>query len=226
MRILLVEDSYKLADTLSTTLQKEHYQVDIAYDGVKGYECAASGIYDVAILDLMLPKMTGYEVLLKLRQEKNQLPILILSAKSQLDDKVQAFEYGADDYLTKPFEAKELLMRIKAISRRTGEIQTEILEFGDLQLNLNTCQIINSTTKQSIKIVGKEFQMLEYLLRNKNQVVSREQIAEKVWGYDTTAEYNNVEVYVSFLRKKLSFIHTTTAIRSVRGVGYTLEAPL
>ncbi len=223
MRLLLVEDSYMLADTLASTFQKEHYIVDIAYDGEQGYEYASSGIYDVAVLDLMLPKMSGYEVLRKLREEGNALPILILSAKCELDDKIQAFEYGADDYLTKPFEAKELLMRLRAITRRRGAVELSSLSCGNLRLNLNNCEITNCDTAQSVKLGGKEFQLLEYLLRNQNQVMTREQIIQKIWGYDTNTEYNNVEVYVSFLRKKMTFIASNTRIRAVRGVGYSLE---
>ena len=185
---------------------------------------ASSGIYDAAVLDLMLPKLNGYEILKKLRQEKNQIPILILSAKSELDDKVLAFEYGADDYLTKPFETKELLMRILAISRRKGEIQGNILSCGNLNLDLRTCEITNADTKHSVQLAGKEFQLMEYFLNNQNQIISREQIIERIWGFDSNSEYNNVEVYVSFLRKKIAFIHANMRIRAIRGIGYTVEA--
>lgn len=224
MRVLLVEDSYNLADTLSSALQREHYIVDVAYDGQQGYEYAASGIYDAAILDLMLPKLNGYEVLARLRRDKSPLPVLILSAKSELDDKLKGFEYGADDYLTKPFETKELVARLQAISRRKGEIQEEILSCGNLQLNRSTCVLSNPESGKQVVVGGKEFQLMEYLLTNQNLVVSKEQIAEKIWGYNNGSEYNNVEVYVSFLRKKMSFINSDTRIRAVRGLGYTLEA--
>lgn len=224
MNVLLVEDSYILADTLASALKQEHFIVDVAYNGLDGYDMASSGIYDAAVLDLMLPQLNGYEVLKKLRQDKNPLPILILSAKSELDDKVLAFEYGADDYLTKPFETKELVMRILAISRRKGEIQGNILSCGNLNLDLRTCEITNSDTRQSVQLAGKEFQLMEYLLHNQNQIVSREQIVERIWGFDSNSEYNNVEVYVSFLRKKIAFIHANIRIRAVRGIGYTVEA--
>lgn len=224
MNVLLVEDSYMLADTLVSALKQEHFMVDVAYNGLDGYDMASSGIYDVAVLDLMLPQLNGYEILKKLRQEKNSIPILVLSAKSELDDKVLAFEYGADDYLTKPFEIKELIMRILALSRRKGEVQGNVLNCGNLNLDLRTCTMTNSETQQSVQLAGKEFQLMEYFLNNQNQIISREQIIERIWGFNSNSEYNNVEVYVSFLRKKISFIHANMRIRAVRGIGYTAEA--
>lgn len=224
MNVLLVEDSYMLADTLVSALKQEHFMVDVAYNGLDGYDMASSGIYDVAVLDLMLPQLNGYEVLKKLRQKKNSIPILVLSAKSELDDKVLAFEYGADDYLTKPFEIKELIMRILALSRRKGEVQGNVLSCGNLNLDLRTCTMTNSETQQSVQLAGKEFQLMEYFLNNQNQIISREQIIERIWGFNSNSEYNNVEVYVSFLRKKISFIHANMRIRAVRGIGYTAEA--
>ena len=224
MNVLLVEDSYMLADTLVSALKQEHFMVDVAYNGLDGYDMASSGIYDAAVLDLMLPQLNGYEILKKLRQEKNSIPILVLSAKSELDDKVLAFEYGADDYLTKPFEIKELIMRILALSRRKGEVQGNVLSCGNLNLDLRTCTMTNSETQQSVQLAGKEFQLMEYFLNNQNQIISREQIIERIWGFNSNSEYNNVEVYVSFLRKKISFIHANMRIRAVRGIGYTVEA--
>ena len=224
MNVLLVEDSYMLADTLVSALKQEHFMVDVAYNGLDGYDMASSGIYDVAVLDLMLPQLNGYEVLKKLRQKKNSIPLLVLSAKSELDDKVLAFEYGADDYLTKPFEIKELIMRILALSRRKGEVQGNVLNCGNLNLDLRTCTMTNSETQQSVQLAGKEFQLMEYFLNNQNQIISREQIIERIWGFNSNSEYNNVEVYVSFLRKKISFIHANMRIRAVRGIGYTVEA--
>ena len=224
MNVLLVEDSYMLADTLVSALKQEHFMVDVAYNGLDGYDMASSGIYDVAVLDLMLPQLNGYEVLKKLRQKKNSIPILVLSAKSELDDKVLAFEYGADDYLTKPFEIKELIMRILALSRRKGEVQGNVLNCGNLNLDLRTCTMTKSETQQSVQLAGKEFQLMEYFLNNQNQIISREQIIERIWGFNSNSEYNNVEVYVSFLRKKISFIHANMRIRAVRGIGYTVEA--
>lgn len=226
MRILVVEDNLRLADTLADALRAENYMVDIANDGLQGYEDAASGIYDILILDLMLPKMNGYEVLSSLRSDGNHIPVLILSARSELDDKLQGFRVGADDYVTKPFEIEELIMRIQAITRRriSQEIDMQFLRVGDLAFDNNTCEISNINTGKSMKISGKEMQLCEFLLINQNQVLEKEQIATKIWGYDSNAEYNNVEVYISFLRRKFQHLQVNTRIRAVRGVGYILEA--
>lgn len=226
MRILVVEDNLRLADTLADALRAENYMVDIANDGLQGYEDAASGIYDILILDLMLPKMNGYEVLSSLRSDGNHIPVLILSARSELDDKLQGFRVGADDYVTKPFEIEELIMRIQAITRRriSQDIDKQFLRAGDLAFDNNTCEISNINTGKSMKISGKEMQLCEFLLINQNQVLEKEQIATKIWGYDSNAEYNNVEVYISFLRRKFQHLQVNTRIRAVRGVGYILEA--
>lgn len=225
MRILVVEDNLRLADTLADALRAENYMVDIANDGLQGYEDAASGIYDILILDLMLPKMNGYEVLSSLRSDGNHIPVLILSARAELDDKVQGFRVGADDYVTKPFEIEELIMRIQAITRRriSQDINMQFLRAGDLAFDNNTCEISNINTGKSMKISGKEMQLCEFLLINQNQVLEKEQIATKIWGYDSNAEYNNVEVYISFLRRKFQHLQVNTRIRAVRGVGYILE---
>ena len=226
MRILVVEDNLRLADTLADALRAENYMVDIANDGLQGYEDAASSIYDILILDLMLPKMNGYEVLSSLRSDGNHIPVLILSARSELDDKLQGFRVGADDYVTKPFEIEELIMRIQAITRRriSQDIDKQFLRAGDLAFDNNTCEISNINTGKSMKISGKEMQLCEFLLINQNQVLEKEQIATKIWGYDSNAEYNNVEVYISFLRRKFQHLQVNTRIRAVRGVGYILEA--
>ncbi len=226
MRILVVEDNLRLADTLADALRAENYMVDIANDGLQGYEDAASDIYDILILDLMLPKMNGYEVLSSLRSDGNHIPVLILSARSELDDKLQGFRVGADDYVTKPFEIEELIMRIQAITRRriSQDIDMQFLRAGDLAFDNNTCEISNINTGKSMKISGKEMQLCEFLLINQNQVLEKEQIATKIWGYDSNAEYNNVEVYISFLRRKFQHLQVNTRIRAVRGVGYILEA--
>lgn len=225
MRILVVEDNLRLADTLADALRAENYMVDIANDGLQGYEDAASGIYDILILDLMLPKMNGYEVLSSLRSDGNHIPVLILSARSELDDKLQGFRVGADDYVTKPFEIEELIMRIQAITRRriSQDIDMQFLRAGDLAFDNNTCEISNINTGKSMKISGKEMQLCEFLLINQNQVLEKEQIATKIWGYESNAEYNNVEVYISFLRRKFQHLQVNTRIRAVRGVGYILE---
>lgn len=223
MRILIVEDSYSLADTLQTALKNENYIVDAVFDGSDGYEYGRTGIYDIIILDLMLPKMDGYQVIKKLKDEKVYTPILILSAKSELDDKVKGFEVGADDYLTKPFEIKELIMRVNAIVKRNYNLQSQNLTCNNMSLDLKSCKMINTDTGKSIRISGKELQLLEMLLYNQRQVLTKEQITEKIWGYYSNAEYNNVEVYVSFIRRKLKQLNCNVTINSVRGVGYSLE---
>lgn len=223
MRILVVEDSLRLADTLSEALTKAGYTVDVVNDGREGYENAVSGIYDIVILDLMLPTMNGYEVLAAIRREGQEVPVLILTAKTELEDKVEGFTLGADDYVTKPFEMRELLVRIQAIVRRRGTQEIMSLQAGNLELNTMACELKNSESGRSMKIAGKEMQLLEFFLLNQNQVLEKEQIATKIWGYESNAEYNNVEVYVSFLRKKFKNLHVNVGIRAVRGIGYIME---
>ena len=223
MRILVIEDSIRLADTISDALKKENYLVDSVYDGLSGYDNAASDIYDIVILDLMLPKMNGYDVLSKLRKTGHNVPVIILSAKTELEDKLLGFMNGADDYVTKPFEIQELLMRIQAICRRNLNQNPSLLQEGNLLLDLYSCELKNSDTEKSMKISGKELQLLEFFLINHNQVLEKEQITTKIWGYDSDAEYNNVEVYVSFLRRKFKHLKINVNIRSIRGIGYILE---
>ena len=223
MRVLVIEDSMRLADTISDALQRDNFLVDLAYDGQTGYDYAMSNIYDIVLLDVMLPKMNGYEVLSKLRNNGCNVPVLILTAKTELDDKIQGFTAGADDYVTKPFEIQELLMRIHAICRRHTNQNSNLLQLGNLLLNINSCELKNSETKKSMKISGKELQLLEFFLINKNQVLEKEQITTKIWGFDSDAEYNNVEVYVSFLRRKFKHLKINVNIRVIRGVGYILE---
>lgn len=223
MRILVIEDSIRLADTISDALKKENYLVDSVYDGLSGYDNAASDIYDIVILDLMLPKMNGYDVLSKLRKTGHNVPVIILSAKTELEDKLLGFMNGADDYVTKPFEIQELVMRIQAICRRNLNQNPSLLQEGNLLLDLDSCELKNSDTEKSMKISGKELQLLEFFLINHNQVLEKEQITTKIWGYDSDAEYNNVEVYVSFLRRKFKHLKINVNIRSIRGIGYILE---
>ena len=223
MRILVIEDSIRLADTISDALKKENYMVDSVYDGLSGYDNAASDIYDIVILDLMLPKMNGYDVLSKLRKTGHNVPVIILSAKTELEDKLLGFMNGADDYVTKPFEIQELLMRIQAICSTTLNQNPSLLQGGNLLLDLDSCELKNSDTEKSMKISGKELQLLEFFLINHNQVLEKEQITTKIWGYDSDAEYNNVEVYVSFLRRKFKHLKINVNIRSIRGIGYILE---
>ncbi len=223
MRILVVEDSPRLADTLSEALTRAGYTVDIAGDGQEGYENAVSGIYDIVILDLMLPRMSGREVLAAIRKDGQEVPVLILSAKTELEDKLEGFSLGADDYVTKPFEMRELLMRIQAIVRRRGAQEIVSLRAGNLELDTMSCELRNSDSGSSMKIAGKEMQLLEYFLLNQNQVLDRDRIATKIWGYESNAEYNNVEVYVSFLRKKFKYLRANVGIKAVRGIGYRME---
>lgn len=223
MRILIVEDEYSLADALREILKKEKYTVDIATDGQEGLYQALTGIYDAIVLDVMLPEMNGFQVLDNLRKEGIETPVLMLTAKGEVDDKVRGLDYGADDYMTKPFQTKELLARLRAVTRRKGEIESNIMSFGDLELNTSIGEISCKTTGKSMKLGVKEFQLLEFLLKNKNQIITKEQIVEKLWGLDSDSEYNNAEVYVSFTRKKIKFIGSNVAIKAVRGLGYTLE---
>ena len=223
MKILVIEDSIRLADTIAEALQNENYQVDTAHDGLTGYEHASTGIYDMIILDLMLPKMNGYEVLSSLRKDGQNVPVLILSAKTELDDKIQGFTTGADDYMTKPFEIRELLMRIQATSRRSNHQDTSHPVVGNLSYDPATCEICNTQTGKSVQISGKEMQLLEFFMNNCNQVLEKNQITTKIWGFDSNAEYNNVEVYVSFLRRKFHHLQVNVTIRAIRGVGYIME---
>ena len=220
MKILVIEDSVRLADTIAEALQNENYAVDIANDGQIGYEHASTGIYDMIILDLMLPKMNGYEVLSALRRDGDNVPVLILSAKTELDDKIQGFTTGADDYMTKPFEIRELLMRIQAISNHQDTSHPVV---GNLSYDPATCEICNTQTQKSVQVSGKEMQLLEFFMNNCNQVLEKNQITTKIWGFDSNAEYNNVEVYVSFLRRKFHHLQVNVTIRAIRGVGYIME---
>ena len=205
MRILVVEDELHLSEALSHILKKNNYTVDVANDGETGLDNALSGIYDVIVLDIMLPKMDGITVLKTLRSEGFDTPVILLTAKNEISDKVLGLDSGADDYLAKPFNTEELLARIRALGRRRGEIvsNTNTISYGDITL--------------------KESELLEHLMLHKEMVCSKEQIIEKLWGFDSEAESNHVEVYISFLRKKLAFVHSKVSINTVRGVGYTLS---
>lgn len=223
MRLLLVEDEKFLAEPLQHILEKEHYTVDWVDDGIDGLDYAVSGIYDVILMDVMLPGMNGFEVVQKIRKEGIQTPILMLTAKSEIKDRVTGLDMGADDYLPKPFSTEELLARVRALSRRGGAIESpnETLSFGDLVLLPRELKL--SSGSKEIALTLKESAMLEYFIRQKGAVLSKEQLIEKVWGYDTEVEHNNVEVYISFLRKKLKHLQSTCVINTIRGMGYTLE---
>lgn len=222
MRILIIEDEYSLADAISEILKKEKFNVDIVTDGQEGEFEALTDIYDLIILDVMLPGKNGYEILKTLRKENIKTPVIMLTAKSELENKLEGLENGADDYITKPFHMKELIARVKVILKRSTDVQEiDIIEYEDLKLNLNTCNL--QCKENSIVINGKELELLQILLLNKNQVVSREMIANKIWGYYNDAEYNNVEVYMSFIRKKLKALKSRVKIKAVRGIGYKME---
>ena len=223
MRLLLIEDEEGFAEALCASLKMEHYITDWAKDGEEGLNLGLSGVYDAIILDIMLPKMNGLTVLRKLRQQDIHTPVLLLTAKSELEDKITGLDTGADDYLTKPFHREELYARLRALTRRqTGTAAPQELRFGDLYMLQGSNEVYCETTGSSLPLNGKEYQLMEYLLLNAGQIISREQIIEKIWGYNTDAEYNNVEVYISFLRKKLSFLKTEVSIQTVRKLGYKL----
>ena len=222
MKILIIEDEYSLADAISETLKKENFDVTMIVDGIEGEDEALTNIYDLILLDVMLPRRDGFQILKALRQEKIEAPIIMLTAKSEIYDKLNGLENGADDYITKPFHMRELVARIKVVlKRKTNMEDGNILEFQDLKLDLRTGKM--SSEDNEIAINGKVLELLEILLLNKNQITDREQLANKIWGYDSDSEYNNVEVYVSFLRRKLKLIKSNVKIKAVRGIGYKLE---
>lgn len=223
MRILLVEDEVALSDALTTILKKNNYTVDAKYDGESGLMAAQTGIYDVIVLDVMLPKLSGFNVLKTLREENVTTPVIMLTAKGSLKDKSTGFNLGADDYITKPFLATELMLRINAVSRRKGEIEKNELIVSDCVLNTNTCILSCKNTDKTMQLSAKEFQVLEYMMKNPKLVISKEQFLDKIWGYDSEADYNSVEVYISFLRKKMTFVGTKLKIKVIRGIGYSLS---
>lgn len=223
MRILVIEDEVHLGEALAQILKKNNYTVDNSFDGESGLDNALSGIYDVIVLDVMLPKLDGISVIREIRREGLDVPVIMLTAKSDISDKVRGLDAGADDYLAKPFNTEELLARIRALGRRRGEITVNntSITYGDL--TLDTQSLILKSPTSEIKLTLKEKELMEYLMLNKEVISSKEQIIEKLWGFDSEAEANHVEVYVSFLRKKLKFIHSCMSITAVRGVGYVLR---
>ena len=224
MRVLIVEDEVRLAETLRDLLELERYTADICHDGESGLDNALSDIYDLVILDVMLPKKDGFSVLRALRQAGKTVPVLMLSARSELADRVEGLDCGADYYLTKPFESEELLACLRALTRKQGSGTLDnALSFGDLKLELASCLL--TCGERSVRLSRKEFEIMSLLMANGNAVVTKETLILKVWGYESDAEDNNVEVYISFLRKKLDHLHTQVKIRTIRMVGYCLEAP-
>ena len=222
MRLLIVEDEVRLADTLRQLLNRQGYTADVYYDGVSGLDNATTGIYDLMVLDVMLPGMNGFQVVKKLREAGVATPVLMLTAKSDVGDRIHGLDCGADYYLTKPFEPEELLACVRTLLRRSGgQLQeSDTLTWGDLSLERTTFTL--SCAEREVRLSRREYDLIELLMRNGNQVVTKEQMLVKVWGYDSQAEDNNVEVYISFLRRKLTHLHSAVKIKTLRMLGYCL----
>ncbi len=220
MRILVVEDEKEIADGISLILQKAKYQVDCVYDGLTGLDYILSDIYDLILLDVMLPKMNGFDIVKSVREKKLSTPIILLTAKSQINDKIMGLNVGADDYITKPFDSGELLARINARVRNRMEVKDGKIVAFDISLNPATYKVEKQS--KSIKLSKTEYQLLEYFMMNKNQILTKDMIINKIWGNDDETDYNNLEVYVSFLRKKLKFIKANSSIITKKGIGYLL----
>ena len=222
MRLLIVEDEVRLADTLRQLLHRQGYTADVCHDGVSGLDNALTGIYDLMVLDVMLPGLNGFQVARKLRDAGVTTPILMLTAKSDLSDRVHGLDCGADYYLTKPFEPEELLACVRTLLRRSGgQLQeSDTLTWGDLSLERGTFTL--SCSGRDVRLSRREYDLMELLMRNGAQVVTKEQLLIKVWGYDSQAEDNNVEVYISFLRRKLTHLHSQVRIKTLRMLGYCL----
>lgn len=223
MKILLIEDEKRMAEAVAELLNQEDYQVDVKYDGTSGLEAVLTDNYSIIICDVMLPGLNGFEIVREARINNVKTPIIMLTAKSDISDKVMGLDSGADDYLTKPFEVEELLARVRALLRRSNPQADGLIKVGDLVLNTKAMVLSCSTTGKEIRLPEKEFHIIDFLMANAGQIVSKEQLALKVWGYDNESEYNNVEVYISFTRKKLTFLGAKTTIKAVRGMGYELR---
>lgn len=224
MRILIVEDEFKIADVIASRLRKENYIVDVFDNGEAGLDNALTNIYDLIILDVMLPKVDGFKILEEIRREKINAKVIMLTAKSMIEDKLMGGNSRANDYLTKPFHIDELVARVNAQLRMDNvQVQKYYVEAGDLRLNIKNTTLICTTTNESIEVVCKEFMLLEYLMKNKNQVLQKEQLYEKIWGLDNESESNNLEAYLSFIRKKIKIIGSNVQIKAIRGLGYKLE---
>lgn len=222
MRLLVIEDEKRLARNLAELLRRQGYTVDVSSDGVSGYDNASTDLYDLILLDAMLPGMDGFTLLRKLRAGGHAVPVLMLTARSDLSDRVRGLDCGADYYLTKPFETEELLACIRSLLRRGGETaDSGVTVFGDLHLQQST--FLLSCGDRSVRLSRREYDLMELLMKNGSQIVSKEQLILKVWGYDSAAEDNNVEVYISFLRRKLAHLRSRVQIKTLRMVGYCLE---
>ena len=222
MRILIVEDETKLAELVADRLKKEKYSVDISYNGEEGLYNALMDIYDLIILDIMLPYKNGIEILKEIKQNNIKSKVIMLTAKSELEDKLLGFSEGANDYISKPFHIDELVARVNA-QLRIDKVKEQTLEFGDIILDIKTSNIINKNNNEKINIINKEFQLLEYFMNNPNQVLSKEMIYDKVWGVENDSISNNLEAYLSFIRKKLKLINSEVQIKALRNIGYKME---
>lgn len=220
MNILIADDERDLTDALKEILKRNNYSVTVASDGETGLDFALSGVFDLIILDVMMPKIDGFTVLKTIREQKMDVPVLMLSAKAETANKIGGLNLGADDYITKPFDTEELLARIRALLRRKEKFTGDVLNYGDISLDRDNAAL--SCGDKKITLGKKEFQILEMLILNAGKSIDKERFIEKIWGYDTEAEYNTIEVYVSFLRKKLNAVNSKTEIKSLRGIGYTL----
>ena len=224
MRILIVEDEFKLADVIASRLKKEHYTVDISLDGEEGLYNALTDIYDLIILDVMLPKLNGFEILKEIRNKNISSKVIMLTAKTMLDDKLTGFDAGADDYLTKPFHIEELIARINVqLRKKSSKVNVDYIEYADIKLNIKTSTLTCITNNESIELVCKEFLLLEYLMNNPNQIVPKDVLYDKVWGLEAEIESNNLEAYISFIRRKIKAIESSVKIKSIRGLGYKLK---
>lgn len=222
MRVLLVEDEGGLSQALTEIFKKNRINIDAVLTGTNGLEYAESKIYDVIILDIMLPGIDGITILKTLRENHNNVPVILLTAKDEVSDKIAGLDAGADDYLTKPFSTDELLARVRALSRRKGDVKNDSTTFCDLTLSKKNCEL-QSAAGDAIKLSLKEYQILDLLFEHPHQIITKEQLIEKIWGGDSNAEYNNVEVYISFIRKKIENLKVGVRIRTARGIGYSLE---
>lgn len=223
MKILIIEDEYNLADAISSMLKSKKYNVEIKTDGQDGLDEALTDIYDLIILDVMLPHKNGFEILKELKEEKIKSKILMLTAKNTIDDKMIGFNNGADDYLTKPFHMEELLARVNVQLRKNNSISNDVMQLGDIKLNIKSMELCNINENHKIKIIGKEFQLLELFMNNSNQVMDKEQIFVKIWGYDTECDINTLEAYISFIRKKLKLVKSKINLKAIRNMGYVME---
>ncbi len=222
MRVLLVEDEGGLSQALTEIFKKNRINIDAVLTGTNGLEYAESKIYDVIILDIMLPGIDGITILKTLRENHNNVPVILLTAKDEVSDKIAGLDAGADDYLTKPFSTDELLARVRALSRRKGDVKNDSTTFCDLTLSKKNCEL-QSAAGDAIKLSLKEYQILDLLFEHPHQIITKEQLIDKIWGGDSNAEYNNVEVYISFIRKKIENLKVGVRIRTAKGIGYSLE---